>query len=129
MPSLLRRACVPLGITALAACSDSVESPTAAIPQGPAVTARAAAITFPAPPTCHTGLRPIEWRRGVFAFYEFAYEYRGGRLAGPPPPSAPRGYYLYARMYVYHVQNMIYPYGLVPAGRAEKVCGSILARG
>lgn len=127
IPSLLHRSCLLLGIMAISACSDSAESPTAAIPPKTAPSF-AAGITFPAPPTCHRDIRPIEWRRGVFAFYEFAGEYRS-RFVGPPPLSVPRGSYLYNRIYVYHVQNMIYPWGLVPAGRAEKVCGWIIARG
>lgn len=125
--SFVRCGCVLLGVMSYAACSDSATSPTAAI-QPSSSPSFAAGITYPAPPTCHTDIRSIEWRRGVFAFYEFASEYRGRRLVGPPPPSVPRGSYLYERIYVYHVQNMIYPWGLVPAGRAEKVCGSIIAR-
>lgn len=83
-----------------------------------------AQIWFPAPPTCHTDIRPIQWKRGAYAFYEYAYYYRGRRLYGPTPV---RGMNLYERVHVYHVQNMIYPYGLVSAGRAEKVCGNMYA--
>lgn len=84
-----------------------------------------AIIWYPAPPSCHRDIRPIQWKPGAYAFYEFAYEKQGRRLAGPTPV---RGTSLYERVYVYHVQIMIYPWGLVPAGRAEKVCGNMYAR-
>ena len=131
---VLRRAWMPLGIMALAACSDPVEpltvpTPPIAAPSSPVATKFRGGIIFPAPPTCHRDIRAVEWKRGVYAHYEFAFEYRGSRLAGPPPPSAPRGSYLYQRIYVYHVQNVIYPWGLVSAGRAEKVCGTMIAQG
>lgn len=87
-----------------------------------------AVISFPPPPGCHTDIRPIEWKPGAFAFYEFAFEYRGRRLGVAPVPYA-RGTYIYERIFVYQVSNMIYPYGLVPAGRAEKVCGTVIYQG
>jgi hypothetical protein len=78
-------------------------------------------VRYPPPPTCHRDTRSIEWKRGAFAFYEFAFEKRGRRLAGP----CPQGRGLYENIYVYHVQIMVYPHGLVSAGRAEKVCGNV----
>jgi hypothetical protein len=80
-----------------------------------------AQIRYPPPPTCHRDTRPIEWKRGAYAYYEFAYEKRGRRLAGP----CPGGRGLYENIYVYHVQIMVYPHGLVSSGRAEKVCGNV----
>jgi len=79
-----------------------------------------AAVWYPAPPTCHTDSRWIQWKPGYWAYYEFAYEYRR-QIYGP----CVGGRGLYQRVFVYHVQYLFYPYGLVSTGRAEKVCGTI----
>jgi hypothetical protein len=80
-----------------------------------------AVVWFPTPPSCHRDARWLQWKPGAWALYEFAYEYRGRRLYGP---CQIRGQYPYERVYVYNVQNVFYPYGLVTVGRAEKVCGT-----
>lgn len=77
-----------------------------------------ATIWFPAPPSCHRGGSWIQWKPYNWAYYGYAYQYRK-RVAGPPY----NGVYPTRLYYVYDVQNLFYPYGMVTIGRAERDCG------
>ena len=77
-----------------------------------------AAWIVPAPPTCHTGGKWHEVRSGsrmMPVYYSYAYRYTTKAYSS-------RGI-AYTTHYVYDVQNVMYPYGMVTIGRADKICG------
>ncbi len=72
-----------------------------------------------APPTCHNDSRWISFkqdgRQYVLAYnYAFRHTTRSASSQGV----------VYRTYYTYDVQNVMYPYGLVTVGRAQKLCGT-----
>jgi hypothetical protein len=89
-----------------------------AIGAGAALAAPAQAIWWaPTPPSCHTDSRWINVgssKKMQVYLYAYAFKYTTKR-------SSSRGV-AHTTYYVYDVQNVFYPVGLVTVGRAERLC-------
>lgn len=87
---------------------------------GVALAAPAYAIWWqPEPPYCHTDNRwhwVGEGRDRMPLYYGFAWSYW-------TESQSSRGV-IHRQRYVYDVQNVMYPYGMITVGRAEKECAS-----
>lgn len=72
----------------------------------------------PNPPSCHTDNRWIGvTSNGRYSMYRYDYAFRYTTR------SASSQGIVYYTHYVYDVQNVFYPAGMVTVGRADKICG------